>query len=82
MENSAIVRIQENAYFVVDSFSFFTSVVTAYDPVTANQTLLSSWETSTTTQIQPSLENIQTNTEIQLEPLMTETTPNRIRLRM
>ncbi len=44
MENSKIVRVQENAYFIVDFYSFYSSSVTAYDPITANQTIVPNWD--------------------------------------
>jgi hypothetical protein len=47
MENSEIVRLGDDAYFVVDFFGFSSSLVPAYDPIIANQTILSSWDTST-----------------------------------
>jgi hypothetical protein len=50
MENSEIVRLGDNAYFVVDSFSFYSSLVGAYDPMIANQTILFDWDTSSATQ--------------------------------
>lgn len=48
MENIEIVRLKDNAYFVVDSLGFYSSLVGGtYDPLIANQTIIRSWDTST-----------------------------------
>jgi len=43
MRLSPIKKISEGAYFVVD-FKNFTNVLTAYDPIVANQTISFGYE--------------------------------------
>jgi hypothetical protein len=43
METAKVVQLQDDAYFIVDSFSFYGSGITSYDPFIANQTIIPSW---------------------------------------
>lgn len=57
MEKAKFERIQDNASFTVDLLSFHTTAVTSYDPLIANQTILSAWDTSVLEAYKPPISN-------------------------